>query len=47
MGLCIYYSGRIKDADSLHHLIEEVKDVANIHGWKYNINEQSIFFSDI
>jgi len=41
MGLCIYYSGRIKDADSLPHLIEEVKDVANIHGWKYNVKAYS------
>ena len=39
MGLCIYYSGKIKDADSLPHLIDEVKDIANIHGWKYSLDE--------
>ena len=41
MGLCIYDSGRIKDADSLPHLIDEVKDIANIHGWELDINECS------
>jgi len=41
MGLCIYYSGKIKDADSLPHLIDEVKDIANIHGWEFDINECS------
>jgi len=30
MGLCIYYSGKIKDAASLPRLVEEVKDIAVI-----------------
>jgi len=37
MGLSIYYSGKIKDAKSLPLLIEEVKDVAIVNKWKYNI----------
>ena len=41
MGLCIYYSGRIKDAESLPQLIEEVKDVATVYGWKYKVDECS------
>ena len=41
MGLCIYYSGRIKDAESLPQLIEEVKDVATVCDWKYKVDECS------
>lgn len=41
MRLCIYYSGRIKDAASLPLLIEEVKEISNIYGWKYKIDERS------
>jgi len=41
MGLCIYYSGRIKDAASLPLLIDEVKDVAVVHKWKYKVLETS------
>ena len=41
MGLCIYYRGRIKDAASLPDLIREVKDIANVYGWKYEIDEHS------
>ncbi len=41
MGLCIYYRGQIKDATSLPHLIEEVKDIVNIYRWKYEIDERS------
>jgi hypothetical protein len=37
VGLCIYYSGKIKDAASLPLLIDEVKDVAIINKWKYKI----------
>ncbi|MDH6313912.1 hypothetical protein M2137_002703 [Parabacteroides sp. PFB2-10] len=39
MGLSIHYSGRIKDAASLPLLIEEVKDVCSVYGWKYRIAE--------
>ncbi|MDR0865286.1 MAG: hypothetical protein LBO74_10215 [Candidatus Symbiothrix sp.] len=35
MGLSIYYSGRIKNADSLPLLVEEIKDISKIYGWKY------------
>ncbi|OAV65981.1 hypothetical protein Barb6XT_02171 [Bacteroidales bacterium Barb6XT] len=43
MGLCIYYSGRIKNADSLPLLVEEIKDISEIYGWKY----QTPVFSSI
>ncbi|PXV68742.1 hypothetical protein CLV62_1014 [Dysgonomonas alginatilytica] len=39
MGLTIHYSGRIKTPESLYSLIEEVKDISNIYGWKYRIHE--------
>lgn len=41
MGLSIHYSGRIKDAASLPQLIDEVKEIASIYGWKYRIDESS------
>jgi hypothetical protein len=41
MGLCIYYSGKIKDAESLPLLIEEVKDIAIVNKWDYHIYETS------
>ena len=41
MGLCIYYSGKIKDAASLPLLVEEVKDIAVINKWNYHIYESS------
>ncbi len=41
MGLSIYYSGRIKDAASLPLLVEEVRDIANVNNWKYEILESS------
>ena len=41
MGLCIYYSGKIKDAASLPRLVEEVKDIAAINKWKYRVLESS------
>ena len=41
MGLCIYYSGKIKDTASLPRLVEEVKDIAAINKWKYQILESS------
>lgn len=41
MGLCIYYSGQIKNAESLPLLIEEVKDVCSVYNWEYHIHESS------
>lgn len=35
MGLSIHYRGYLKEASSLPDLIREVKDVAEIYGWKY------------
>ena len=39
MGLSIHYSGRLRKAASLPALIEEVKDVSDVYGWKYYIFE--------
>jgi hypothetical protein len=39
MGLSIHYSGKLKEATTLPNLIEEVKDIAKIYGWKYHIFE--------
>ena len=39
MGLSINYSGSFKKEASLEAMIEEVKDIAEIYEWKYNINE--------
>ena len=39
MGLSIHFSGRLRKAESLPVLIEEVKDVAKVYGWKYYIYE--------
>lgn len=40
MGLTIHYSGRIADKNKLPQLIEEVEEIATVHGWKYSIYEQ-------
>ncbi len=37
MGLSINYSGRLKDANLLMNLIEEVRDVAKVYDWKFHI----------
>jgi len=37
MGLCIFYSGKFKDAASLPLLVEEVKDIAVINKWNYHV----------
>lgn len=39
MGLTIYYNGKINKSASLSDLIEEVKDIAEIYNWAYNIYE--------
>lgn len=41
MGLSIHYSGRIKDAVSLPSLVDEVKEVCLVYGWKYIVKEDS------
>jgi hypothetical protein len=40
MGLTIHYSGRITDKSKLPQLIEEVEEIAIVHGWKYSIYER-------
>ena len=37
MGLSIHFSGRLRKAKDLPSLIEEIKDVSNVYGWKYHI----------
>src|SRR3990170_930519 len=37
MGLTFHYSGSFKKEASLPELISEVKDIAEINEWKYNI----------
>lgn len=42
MGITIHYSGRLKEAEILPALIEEVKDIAQANHWKYHIFETLI-----
>lgn len=37
MGLSIHYSGKLKQADLLTNLIEEIIDVSEAHHWKFHI----------
>lgn len=39
MGLSIHYNGYLKNAELLPDLIREVKDTAEIYGWKHHIFE--------
>jgi len=39
MGLTIHYNGRLRKAEDLPTLIEEIKDISSIYGWKYHIYE--------
>ncbi len=41
MGLCIHYSGRIKDASSLPALIEDIKDICKVYNWEYIVSNTS------
>ncbi len=40
MGISIHYSGRIADKQKLPQLIEEVQEIANVHGWKYTVYQR-------
>ena len=46
MGLSIHYSGRIADKNTLPQLIEEVEEIATVHGWKYSIYEREFPVSE-
>jgi len=39
MGLTIYYNGTFNSKASLPAMIEEVKDIAEVHNWPYHIYE--------
>ena len=39
MGLSFHFSGRLRKAEYLSPLIEEIKDVSNVYGWKYYMFE--------
>lgn len=41
MGLTIHYGGRLKNANLLGELIEDVKDFAATHDWEYKIFKTS------
>jgi len=41
MGLSIHYSGAFSNSASLSSMIEEVRDVAELHNWKYHIFEDA------
>jgi len=40
MGISIHYSGRLVDRQKLPQLIEEVQEIATVHGWKYHVYER-------
>ena len=40
MGLSIHYSGSLSNPDYLSEIIEEVKDIAEVFKWEYNIYEE-------
>ena len=42
MGITIHYSGRLKAAEILPALIEEVKDIARANDWNYHIFEKQM-----
>ncbi len=46
MGLSIFYKGRFKEGISLAEMIDEVKDIAEIHNWKYHIFETEFNAND-
>ncbi len=46
MGLSIHYSGKITDKSKLSQMIEEVEEIATVHGWKYTIYKRSFPKSD-
>ena len=37
MGLTFHFSGHLRKAEYLPALIEEIKDVSDVYGWKYHI----------
>ena len=37
MGLSIHFSGCLRKAEHLPAMIEEIKDISNVYGWKYHI----------
>ena len=40
MGISIHYSGRIADKQLLPRLVEEVQEIATVHGWKSQLYER-------
>ena len=37
MGLSIHFSGRLRKAEYLPAVVEEIKDISDVYGWKYHI----------
>jgi len=40
MGLSFHYSGSIANPELLPELIEDIKDIAKVYRWKYNVYER-------
>ena len=40
MGISIHYAGSIAEMHKLQLLIEEVQEIANVHGWEYHVYER-------
>ncbi len=40
MGIAIHYSGIIANKQHLPQLIEEVQEIASVHGWKSHVYEK-------
>ena len=47
MGLSIYYNGKFNQETSLSEMINEVKDIAEIHEWNYHIYENHFSENDL
>lgn len=45
MGLSIHYSGKLKDIALLPQMVEEVKDVCNVLGWRFRSSEDGFGFT--
>lgn len=47
MGLSIHYNGKFDEHASLSEMIDEVRDIAEIYNWKYNLYENKFPHDDI
>lgn len=40
MGLCIHYTGKIRQISTLEDMILEVEEIVNTYGWKYTVYQK-------